>query len=83
MPAKYAHQTKVPVEQTRAEIERTLERYGANQFTFARDDLVGKAVVQFRAKERYVRYVLSLPNRGDKEFRRKTQAASYNAWEMA
>lgn len=80
---KYAYQTKVSVDQTRAEIERTLERYGANQFTFARDDLLGKAVVQFRAKERYVRYVLVLPRRDGKEFRRKTEAATYNAWEAA
>jgi hypothetical protein len=30
----YAEQTKVPVEQTKAEIERTLVRYGADRFAY-------------------------------------------------
>ena len=37
MPSKYAATTKVPVERSRAEIEKTLERYGATKTFFAKD----------------------------------------------
>lgn len=59
--AAYAEKTSVPVEKSRAEIERTLERYGADQFSYARDDSRGMACIQFRAKDRHIRFLLTLP----------------------
>jgi hypothetical protein len=55
----YAQDTKVAPEASRAEIERTLARYGATSFMYGWED--DRAVVQFRAQERYVRFVLSMP----------------------
>lgn len=78
--ARYASKTKVPVDKTRAEIERTLERYGASQFTFGRDDEVGKAVIQFKAHDRYVRYVLSFSKKPPTPKAGYT-SADYARWE--
>jgi len=62
----YAEQTKVPVEQTKTEIERTLVRYGADRFAYFTE--AGKAVIVFEAKDRRLRFDLPLPSGdGDKE----------------
>lgn len=55
----YAEQTKVPVEQTKTEIERTLVRYGADRFAYFTES--GKAVIVFEAKDRRLRFDLPLP----------------------
>lgn len=58
--AKYAAETSVPAERSRAEIERTLVRYGADQFIYGwRDD---KAVIQFRMFHRQVKFVMPIPD---------------------
>ncbi len=54
----YAERTKVPVEQTRNEIERTLQRYGADRFAYFTE--VGKAIIVFEADERRIRFDLPL-----------------------
>lgn len=69
--AKYASQTQVPVERSRAEIERTLARYGAERFAYGWD-LTG-AVIAFvvttdAGQKRQVQFRLPLPNRTDPEF---------------
>jgi hypothetical protein len=51
---RYAAHTKVPVRRSRDEIERTVERYGADAFGHLRAD--GKAKVQFRKDGRTVRF---------------------------
>ena len=48
--SKYAEHTRVPVSQTRNEIERTLERYGADGFLYAHE--TGRAVIGFRMQNR-------------------------------
>lgn len=55
----YAEKTKVPVLQSRSEIERTLTRYGATGFAFAND--VGRSMIAFRMNKRHVRFTLTLP----------------------
>lgn len=68
----YAEQTKVPVEQTKAEIERTLVRYGADRFAYFTE--AGKAVIVFEAKDRRLRFDLPLPaGEGDKEQKTRRQ----------
>jgi hypothetical protein len=58
----YAERTQVPVAQSRAEIEKTLERYGAKSFGFFAE--ASRAVVVFEAKERRIRFDLPLPAPG-------------------
>jgi len=58
--AKFAATTKVPVSQSRDEIERTLMRYGASAFGYVQE--AERAAVQFRAHERYVRIEMPIPD---------------------
>lgn len=64
--ARYAENTEVSSSRSRDEIERTLERYGADQFLYGWRD--NDAVVGFRMEGRQVRFVLPLPARDAKEF---------------
>lgn len=59
----YAQHTKVPVAQTRSEIEQLLERHKAKQYGTAVDYDVLIARVQFRLHDRIVRFVIALPDR--------------------
>lgn len=64
--SRYAEKTEVTTDKSRQEIERTLVRYGADQFMYGWQD--GSAVIAFRANDRRVRFVLPLPSREDPEF---------------
>ena len=57
---RYADATEVSVEKSRAEIEKTLTRYGATAFAYAWEG--GRAVIQFQAKGRRIRFDLPLPD---------------------
>lgn len=50
------------------EIERTLTRYGADQFMYGWKDLA--AVIAFRAKGRNIRFMLPMPSKDDKRYLR-------------
>lgn len=88
MSPRYAENTSVSVEASRGEIERTLQRYGATSFAYGWDQL--KAVVEFAADERRIRFTLPLPDINSDEFR-LTPAKRYarsaddqqKAWEQA
>ena len=62
----YAEETSVPVERSRAEIEHLLRKYGADQFASGWSG--DRAMIQFRAEGRTVRFVLPLPDPQDKQF---------------
>lgn len=64
--AKYAEETRVSSEQSRAEIERTLSRYGANAFMYGWEG--NRAVIGFRAHSRMLRFVLPMPDKAAREF---------------
>ncbi|KLI04148.1 MULTISPECIES: hypothetical protein [Mycolicibacterium] len=66
--AKYAANTDVSSDRSRAEIERTLERYGAREFMYGWDQ--NRAVVGFVLNEREIRFVLPLPDRDSDDFTR-------------
>lgn len=72
----YAQYTKVSVEQTKTEIERTLARYGASKFAFFAE--AERAIVIFEAHDRRVRFDLPLPkndtDKGAKACRQKWRA---------
>lgn len=64
--ARYAENTTVGSDRSRAEIERTLARYGADQFMYGWE--IGQAVLAFRANSRNVKFVLPMPDRNSSEF---------------
>lgn len=64
---RYAANTEVTSDRSRSEIERTLERYGADQFFYGWQD--GAATIGFRMHDRRVQFILPLPDRNADEFR--------------
>lgn len=84
--SRYAAQTTVSSEASRQEIERTLKRYGADQFMYGWDD--EQALVRFRMAGRYVEFRLPMPDRADPLFTRhsrgvRTPEAAEKLWEQA
>ena len=83
----YAENTSVPADKSRAEIERTLQRYGADQFMYGWDQ--ASAAVGFRMEGRHVRFVLPLPDPKSDEFRKtptgkaRSQSQAQAEWERA
>jgi len=63
---RYAASTEVSSSKSRDEIERTLQRYGADQFMYGWKDT--DAVVGFRMDGRHVRFILPLPAKADPAF---------------
>lgn len=75
-PRLYAEDTRVPVIQTRGEIEALLQRHGADQFLSGSQH--GQAIVGFRIKGLQIKIVLTMPKSDDakaqKEARRRWRA---------
>lgn len=70
--AKFAEGTEVPIERSKAEIERTLTRFGADQFGYGwKGD---SAVIVFRAHSRHIRFVLPLPTEAELKGMRSSDA---------
>jgi hypothetical protein len=59
----YAQNTTVPVEKTRGEIEQLLSRQKCTQSGTSVDYEANRARVQFKAKDRIVRFEITLPKR--------------------
>jgi len=66
--SRYADSTGVPVDRSKAEIERTLDRYGATGFLYGTK--AGKAMIAFEVERRHVRIMLPLPLGTDAEIER-------------
>lgn len=71
---------------SRDEIERTLTRYGADQFLYGWQD--NAAMVGFRMEGRHVKFVLAMPARDDRRFTHhsrgaRTADAAAKEWEQA
>lgn len=62
----YAKDTNVTSEKSRAEIERTLQRWGATSFMYGTSP--GMAIVAFEMAGRRVKFTLPLPDRRAREF---------------
>lgn len=83
----YAETTSVSTEKSRAEIERTLQKYGADQFMYGWDQQ--QALIMFRMGGRQIKFVLPMPDKADRAFTRsptgkpRTQAAALKEWEQA
>lgn len=84
---RYAQDTSVSSDKSRAEIERTLARYGADQFMYGWRE--GSAVIAFRAKNRHIKFVLPLPDKAHKSIthdgrgRRRPPDRAEEAFEQA
>jgi hypothetical protein len=88
---KYASETSVSVEKSRAEIERILMRYGASGFFSGFAD--NQAMVGFQIADRMVKIIMRMPDRDDEEFthymhsgtclKERTRDAALKKWEQA
>jgi hypothetical protein len=81
----YAEKTTVSVESSRMEIERTLQRYGADQFMYGWDG--NQAIIQFTAHNRRVKFMLTLPEKTDRRFTHsargiRTTEVALREWEQ-
>ncbi len=63
MTTRYAAVTDVPADRSRAEIERSLVRYGADKFPYSGDDDRPLAAERFRLGGRFMRILIPLPTR--------------------
>lgn len=86
MTGRYASDTSVTSEKSRGEIERILQRYGADQFMYGWD--VTSAVVAFRMTGRQVKLVVPMPDKTDEAFTyssrgQRTESVAYGLWEQA
>lgn len=85
--AKYAENTDVPVEKSRAEIEGLIVRYGATSTAFMNGP--GRAMIAFEAKGRRILFELPLPDRAAPQFDKdgrgsiRTPEKRHEAWEQA
>lgn len=65
--SRYAAQTEVSSDRSRAEIEHTLKRYGATGFIYGW--MGTSAAVGFTMKNRQIKFLLPMPDVDSKEFR--------------
>lgn len=84
--AQYAATTTVASDRSRAEIEKILTRYGADDFAYATNK--DRAMIGFIAHGRQVRFTLPLPDRHSQEFThhsrgKRTPTAAEEAYEQA
>lgn len=86
--ARYAAQTDVSVERSRAEIEKLITRYGATATAFM--NAPGRALIMFEANDRRIVFELPLPDQSDTSFaktptgrQKKNPQAVYASWEQA
>jgi len=86
----YAKDTSVTSESSRAEIERTLRRYGASSFGYGWNP--ASAVVEFEAQGRRIRFTLPMPARDDPAFTtykqgsrvfKRVETEAVKKWEQA
>ncbi|WP_447896008.1 hypothetical protein [Vreelandella sp. GE22] len=84
---RYAENTSVSSERSRAEIEQTVSRYGASGFMYGWDGAT--AVMAFQMNGRRVRFNLDMPDRNSTAFtqtdtgRDRAPAQAAKAWEQA
>lgn len=72
---RFATKTEVPAEKSRAEIEKLLLRYGADQFMYGIKPEA--AVIAFRAMGRHIRFILPFPSPTERRFTHVKRANRY------
>lgn len=87
MTNRYASDTTVPIANSKAEIERTIGRYGADAFALTWE--VERSTIGFRIHGRLIRIELHLPAPNDPQFTRtetgraRVETARREAYEQA
>lgn len=71
---RYAEKTRVPVSQSKNEIESLLAKYKADQFGSASDTMSGAAMVQFRYQGRIIRFEMMTKNLSEQQVRQRWRA---------
>lgn len=86
--SRYAENTSVSSDKSKAEIERTLTRYGATGFVSGWGG--ASSIIMFEISNRRVKFVLPLPDKTSREFThtvgrglKRTQKDCESAWEQA
>ena len=88
--SRYAANTEVSSDKSRAEIEKTLIRYGADGFMSGWDG--PRAMIGFRMNSRQVKFILPLPDKEDPKFTtfkrgwqvcERTPGEAVKLWEQA
>ena len=86
--AGYAAGTEVPATQSRTEIERTLERFGATGFSYGWMTERQVAQIEFLLGDRQMRFILAFPDRSERAFthdgrgRRRTEAGMRSSYDQ-
>lgn len=84
--ARYAADTEVTSDRSRAEIERTLRRYNASSFAYGWEE--SQAVVMFSIEGYRVRFILPMPSKNERRFthtetgRLRSDDVAYREWEQ-
>lgn len=74
----YAQNTSVSVENSIMEIRRTVNRYGANGFSFTEEGCVTKT--EFKCDGRMVRIFMKLPDKNEERFRLTPSGRERTSW---
>lgn len=77
----YAQTTRVPVERSRAEIEKTLIRYGVDGFFYGRSAERGGGI-GFKYKGRLIKIAVPLPDKGEYESEQKYNQEYRRRWRV-
>lgn len=84
---RYAEKTSVSTDSSKAEIEKILRRYGAEQFMSGWDR--NKAFIAFKMNERNLKFIIPLPDMNSREFThtpagrvRRNKDDCIKAWEQ-
>jgi hypothetical protein len=67
----YAESTSVPVEKSRAEIERLLMKHKCSKFLAGVDHDAHRATVQFQAHNRIIKFEIVLPDRNNPKYKKR------------
>ncbi len=78
MVRRYAATTRVPISQTKNEIEQVLARYGADQFISGWEH--GRAMLGFRVHDRMVRFELPLSTEEDYRQQARREQEDRQRW---
>ena len=83
--ATFASETSVSPERSRAEVERTLRKYGAEKYMYGQDQ--DRAIICFEMKGRRIRFDLPMPDKSERRFThtpggtRRSPGPALEAWE--
>ena len=86
----YAERTVVSIPKSKSEIEELLVRNGCDAFSTFNDFQTGAAVVQFKMKDRLLRFSLTMPQPNEDRFhytetrmKQRSSESAYKEWQFA